>query len=265
MTLVSIRGLHKDYPAPGGRTSALAGISLAIGRGAVCAIVGPSGSGKSTLLGILGGLDAPSAGEVYVGVFALHRMSPAERTRYRAAHVGFVFQSNNLVPVLSAAENVALPLTLHGWSARARMRRVMTLLDALGLRAEADRRPGELSGGQQQRVAIARALAAEPMLVLADEPTAHLDSQTGRGVMAVLRAINRDRKATLVFSTHDPALESVADQRIVLRDGAVVPLSTGPEGENSWERSSPSRRGTCAGIHAAPPLLLPPSAWGSSS
>ncbi|MBI3768542.1 MAG: ABC transporter ATP-binding protein [Deltaproteobacteria bacterium] len=225
--MIAVRDLYKQYATPQRVVRALSGISFVLAEGGLCAIVGPSGSGKSTLLGLLGGLDSPTSGEVHVGPFALHRMSPAQRTRFRAARVGFVFQSSNLVPVLTAAENVALPLTLLRLSARERSLKVDTLLHELGLREVAHHRPAELSGGQQQRVGIARALVTAPALVLADEPTAHLDSRTGRDVMDVLQSMHRGRSTTFIFSTHDPAVESIADERIALRDGMIMPTSRG--------------------------------------
>jgi putative ABC transport system ATP-binding protein len=249
MPLIAVRNVHKSYGAPAGLVRVLRGVSLTVEQRALCAIVGPSGSGKSTFLAIVGGLDAPSAGEVYVGGHALHRMSPGERARFRAAHIGFVFQSNNLIPVLTAAENVALPLSLRRLTARERSLRVERLLDEVGLRKEAGRRPAELSGGQQQRVGIARALVTGPALVLADEPTAHLDSQTGLEVMALLRTINATRGTAFVFSTHDPAIESIADARIVLRDGIVVPAVRTTEMNGPCRPASTSACATFSGIH----------------
>ncbi len=230
MTVIAVRDVHKSYATAAGLVRALRGVSFALDAGTVCSVVGPSGSGKSTLLGLIGGLDAPSAGEVQVAGHRLHAMSPPERARFRATRVGFVFQSNNLIPVLTAAENVALPLTLQRLSARERSVRVEAILDELGIRAVARQRPGELSGGQQQRVGIARALVTAPVLVLADEPTAHLDSVTALEVMSLLRTINRTRRTTFVFSTHDPAVDAIADRRIGLRDGA---LATPPSAEGT--------------------------------
>jgi putative ABC transport system ATP-binding protein len=263
MPAIAVRDLHKQYPTPRGAVRALRGISFALAEGALCAIVGPSGSGKSTLLGLVGGLDSPTSGEIHVGAFALHRMSPAQRTRFRAARIGLVFQSNNLVAVLTAAENVALPLTLLRLSARERSCKVDALLEELGLREIAHQRPGELSGGQQQRVGIARALVTAPALVLADEPTAHLDSRTGREVMDVIRSTNRLRGTTFVFSTHDPAMDSIADERVVLRDGVIVPEMEGIH--EPWPHSSALRSATFSDIPDARPSPPPPSPWASCS
>ena len=222
MALIGMRNVHKSYPAPAGLVRVLRGVSLTLEPRATCAIVGPSGSGKTTLLTLVGGLDVPSAGEVYVAGHALHRMSAAERARFRGAYIGFVFQSNNLIPVLTAAENVALPLSLRRLTARERSLRIDRALDEVGLRRVARQRPAELSGGQQQRVGIARALVTGPTLVLADEPTAHLDSVTGLEIMTLIRTINASRGTSFVFSTHDATIESIADVRIALRDGVVA-------------------------------------------
>ena len=222
MTSVLAAAVYKRYASPAGWVEALRGVSFRLDAGSMTCVVGPSGSGKSTLLAIVGGLDAPTAGEVYVGTMALHGMSAARRARFRAARIGLVFQSSNLVPVLTAAENVALPLVLGTLTRAERDHRVAAVLDELGVRELADRRPGELSGGQQQRVGIARALVHRPTLVLADEPTAHLDSRTGAQVFEVLRATSRTCRTTFIVATHDRGVEAHADVRIALRDGTCV-------------------------------------------
>jgi putative ABC transport system ATP-binding protein len=247
---ISVRNIHKDYRTPSGTVHALRDVSFDLDRGALCAVVGPSGSGKSTLLSIIGGLDCPTSGEVFVGGVALHHLSSARRAKFRASRLGFVFQSNNLISVLTAAENVGLPLTLQGLSTRERSMRVATLLDELGLREVARQRPGELSGGQQQRVGIARALVTEPTLVLADEPTAHLDSETGAEVMSLLRSINSRRHTTFLFSTHDVDVESLADEHITLRDGAIVPPQRDQKVNGPCRPYSASRSETSFVIHA---------------
>jgi len=221
VTFISMCEVYKRYATAAEPVHALRGVSFRLAEGALCAVVGPSGSGKSTLLALLGGLDVPTAGEVYVDAFALHRMTATARARFRAARVGFVFQANNLIPVLTAAENVALPLALDGSSTGERARRVDAVLDDLGVRDVAGHRPGELSGGQQQRVGIARALVTEPALVLADEPTAHLDSATGGEVMRILQEANRARGTTFVFSTHDPKIMAEAEMILTVEDGKV--------------------------------------------
>ena len=220
--LVDVRRVSKAYASPAGPVRALAAVSLSVDAGGICAMVGPSGSGKSTLLGLIGGLDRPTSGELWVCGARLDAMPARLRARFRLAHVGFIFQANNLIPILTVAENVALPLSLSPLSIRERRRRVDGLLEELDLRGLAARRPAELSGGQQQRVGIARALVLNPALVLADEPTAHLDVDTGREVMTLLRSLNDRHGTTLIFSTHDPAIEAVATQRCVLRGGRVI-------------------------------------------
>jgi putative ABC transport system ATP-binding protein len=219
---IELAGVSKRYAAAGGPVAALTDVSLWIARGAAVAVVGPSGSGKTTLLAILGGIDRATTGTVRVNGADLTTMSPRLLARFRRAHVGFIFQANNLVDVLSARENIALPLGISGLQGRERRRRVDALIDELGLGAVAGRRPPELSGGQQQRVGIARALVTEPALVLADEPTAHLDAGTAAEVMTTLRALQERRGTTLVFSTHDPAMEALAGQRCALQSGRVV-------------------------------------------
>jgi putative ABC transport system ATP-binding protein len=251
MTVVIASDIAKTYGDGARAVHALRAVSLIVEEGAMCAVAGPSGSGKSTLLALLGGLDVPSAGALHVGGRALHRMTPAQRTRFRAEHVGFVFQAPNLVPVLTAAENVALPLTLRAVTAAERTRRVVRLLDDVGLRDVAARRPAELSGGQQQRVALARALAADPALVLADEPTAHLDSITARTVMQLLRTLSRARRTAIVLATHDPLVESMADLSVSLRDGAVVAAGATPRTDGPCRPCSISAYGTSSAIPAA--------------
>ncbi len=255
--------VRKQFAVARRTVHALRDVSFALVPGTLCAIVGPSGSGKSTLLALLGGLDVPTAGEVWVGAANVGRMSAARRTRFRAAHVGFVFQSHNLVPVLTTAENVALPLTLLPISAHERARRVDAVLDDLGLRDLAHHRPAELSGGQQQRVGLARALVTSPAVVLADEPTAHLDSHTARDVIEVIRATNRRRATTVVLATHDPAVHARADEQIALCDGAVA--CRHERRREQWPSCSDSPSETSSVIPGAPSLPPPPSHWLSCS
>jgi putative ABC transport system ATP-binding protein len=184
-------------------------------------VVGPSGSGKTTLLNLVGCLDAPSSGAVEVCGVDVGAFADDALADFRAANVGFVFQSFNLIPVLSAYENVEYPLLLLDLPERERRERTLEMLEAVGLSAQAGRRPDELSGGQRQRVAIARALVKKPALVLADEPTANLDSATGRGIVELMRRIQAEAATTFVFSTHDPHLISEADEVFTLRDGAL--------------------------------------------
>jgi putative ABC transport system ATP-binding protein len=252
MSAVIASRITKTYGDGPRAVHALCAVSLTLEDGAMCAIVGPSGSGKSTLLALLGGLDVPTSGALHVAGQGLHHMTAAQRTRFRAEHVGFVFQTPNLIPVLSAAENVALPLRVRAFTAAERARHVARLLDDVGLRDVATRRPGELSGGQQQRVALARALASDPALVLADEPTAHLDSTTARAIMQLVRTLNRARRTAIVLATHDPLVETMADLSVSLRDGAVVAAGATRGTDGPCRPCSISAFGTSSAIPAAP-------------
>ncbi len=222
MPIVEAKGVRKVYRGDGVETEALRGVDLRLEAGEFTALVGPSGSGKSTLLHILAGLDLPTEGVVWVGGVRLDRLSRAERARFRLEHVGLVFQSYNLLPVLTALENAAFVLELRGLSRPERERRAMAALEALGLADKAGRFPRQLSGGEQQRVAVARALAAEPLLVLADEPTANLDSKTGLALIERMQALNEERGVTFLFSTHDPRLLAHVKRIVRLEDGRLV-------------------------------------------
>ena len=201
--------------------TALDAIDLEIRKGDFAVLVGPSGSGKTTLLNLIGGLDTPTGGRILVGGTDLGSLSRSERSRLRLHQIGFVFQEFNLIPVLSAIENVEFIMLLQGIGPAERRARAMALLTELGLAGLEGRRPNELSGGQQQRVAVARALAAEPLIVLPDEPTANLDSKAGASLMDMMRRLNEERAATFVFSTHDPMVVERARRVIRLRDGRI--------------------------------------------
>jgi len=222
-SVLSVSQLTRELKVGEVTVRVLRGVSLTIERGAFVAIMGPSGSGKSTLLGILGGLDAPTSGSVVIDGVDVTKMGERELTRVRNQKIGFVFQQFNLVPTLTALENVMLPIqfahrpTVANPAARAR-----ELLAALGLGERLGNRPAQLSGGQQQRVAIARALANNPPLLLADEPTGNLDSASADAVMRTLREVQRTRGATLVMVTHNPEIAATADRVITLVDGAVA-------------------------------------------
>ena len=220
--LLRARNLHKVYRADGMETPALRGLDLDVAAGEFTAIAGPSGSGKTTLLNLLGGLDRPTQGEVWLGDIRLDTLSRGRLARVRLHEIGFVFQSYNLLPVLSALENAAFVLELRGVPRRERERRALEALAALGMAELARRRPNELSGGQQQRVAVARALAGRPKVILADEPTANLDTATGLALIEHMRRLNRDQGITFVFSTHDPRLLERVDRVVRLEDGRVV-------------------------------------------
>ncbi|WP_330468449.1 ABC transporter ATP-binding protein [Micromonospora zamorensis] len=201
---------------------AVQGVSFTANRGELVAIRGRSGAGKTTLLNVIGGLDRPDSGQVVVAGHEVTSAGEAELLRLRRGTVGFVFQTFGLVPILSAAENVGVPLRLAQVPAAEREQRVAVLLELVGLGGHAAQRPYELSGGQQQRVAVARALANEPDLLIADEPTGQLDSETGRSIMDLLRAVVHTRGMTALVATHDPALIDLADRVLVLRDGRLV-------------------------------------------
>jgi putative ABC transport system ATP-binding protein len=201
---------------------ALRGVSLTVPRGRLAALCGRSGSGKTTLLNILGGLDRPDSGTVHVDGIDVTALGERGRTRLRRATVAFVFQSFGLIPILSAAENIGMPLRITDADPRTREERVQLMLDVVGLAEHAHQRPGELSGGQRQRVAIARALAGSPKLLIADEPTGQLDSETGRQVMVLLAAVVRSEGVTALVATHDRTLMDLADVVFELVDGRIT-------------------------------------------
>lgn len=219
--LIELTGVERRYLLGGSTVGALRGVDLTIRRGEVVALTGPSGSGKSTLLNLLGGLDRPTAGTVRVAGLDLGRASERQLTAHRRQVVGFVFQSFNLLPRLRAVENVELPLLWSGVSPSERRRRAIALLERVQLGHRLRHLPSELSGGEQQRVAIARALAADPQVLLADEPTGNLDTATGREILALLSELNRERTLTIVIVTHDPEVAAVAHRQVRLRDGRV--------------------------------------------
>ena len=214
--------LVREYPSGDTVIHALRGVSLSVGRGQLLAVRGRSGSGKTTLLNLLGGLDRPTSGKVIIDGQEVSAMSEDQLVDVRRRHVAFIFQAFGLVPILTAAENVEIPLRLVRTEPRERDARVADLLQLVGLGERARHRPHELSGGEQQRVAIARALANRPTVLLADEPTGQLDSHTGHDVMALIREIVQREGTTAIVATHDPALIDLADRVIELRDGRVV-------------------------------------------
>jgi putative ABC transport system ATP-binding protein len=218
---VTLRSVTKVY---GGRTpvTALRDVSLEIARGALVAIQGKSGSGKSTLLNLMGGLDVPTSGSVIVAATDLAPLSETERSLFRRRQIAYVFQAYHLLPTLTCAQNVALPLHLQGRATREIDRQVAAVLEDVGLAGRADHVPDELSGGERQRVAIARALVTAPALLLADEPTGNLDSETAEQVLGLLRTLVEARQATLVMVTHDDRAAAECDRVIALRDGQIV-------------------------------------------
>ncbi|HEX2222533.1 MAG TPA: ABC transporter ATP-binding protein [Candidatus Limnocylindria bacterium] len=220
--MVAVSDLRRDYRSPGGVVHALRGVTFEVSRGELLALRGRSGSGKTTLLNLVGGLDRPSGGRVTVAEREVSAMREEQLVDFRRRTVAFIFQSFGLLPILSAAENVEVPLRLVAAEPREREARVAHLLELVGLADRAAHRPAELSGGEQQRVAIARALANRPRLLLADEPTGQLDSQTGQSIMALIRSIVRSEAVTAIVATHDPLLLELADRVLELRDGRLV-------------------------------------------
>ena len=202
--------------------TAVGGVSLTVERGEFAALVGPSGSGKSTLLNLIGGLDEPDEGHIALAGMNLTSMSSEEMSDFRRDHIGFIFQSYNLIPVLSAAENIEYIMLLQGLAARDRRKRVDEMLKMVGLDGLGHRRPAELSGGQQQRVAVARAMASSPDIILADEPTANLDSKTGVALLETMRELNENEGVTFLFSTHDQKIIERARRLVWLEDGMVT-------------------------------------------
>ena len=220
--MVETRDLSRDYVMPGGVVHAVRDVSLRVGRGQLVALRGRSGSGKTTFLSMVGALDRPTRGSVSVDGLPVSELPESQLIGFRRSKVGFIFQAFGLMPILSAAENVEVPLRLVRTEPRERDRRVLELLELVGLRERANHRPHELSGGEQQRVAIARALANRPDLLLADEPTGQLDSQTGRTIMVLLQHLMLTEGITIIVATHDPMLIDLADRVIELSDGRVV-------------------------------------------
>lgn len=220
--LVDVRALTKTYQQSAVKVDVLRGVDLSICSGEFAAIVGPSGSGKTTLLNLIGALDRPSSGSIHLAGAAISSESGARLAQLRLHKIGFVFQDFNLLPVLSAIENVEYVLLLQGIPAMERRKRANEVLIQLGLDGCQHRRPAQLSGGQQQRVAVARALAGNPLLILADEPTANLDSATGEALLATMKQLNVEQGTTFLFSTHDSMVMRHASRIIALKDGQIV-------------------------------------------
>ena len=221
MNIVECIDVQKTYQQGRIAVQALKDINLSIGKGEFLAVAGPSGSGKTTLLNLVGGLDASDAGSIIVDGNAFDQMSQSQLAKLRLHKIGFVFQAYNLIPVLSATENVEFVMLLQGIPSSERRERAQAILDDVGLAGKYDRRPSELSGGQQQRVAVARAIVSNPSIVLADEPTANLDSKTGTGLLDMMKKMNTEKNVTFIFSTHDKMVMDYARRLILLHDGRL--------------------------------------------
>lgn len=222
MSIIEIKNLYKVYDESAVAVHAVNGIDLQFEEGEFTAIVGPSGSGKTTLLNIIGGLDNPTKGDVLIDGVNLGRLSSKKRIDFRMNNIGFVFQAYNLIPVLTAKENVEFIMHLQGRDKHERDQRALELLHAVGLGDRMDSRPGKLSGGQQQRVAVARALASKPKFILADEPTANLDSKSTENLLDIMEKLNHEEKITFIFSTHDQRVVKKAHRIITVEDGKVI-------------------------------------------
>ena len=222
MSLVEIRSVTKTYRRGSERIEVLHGVDLDIPQGEFLALMGPSGSGKTTLLNLIGGLDTPTGGQIVIGGQRIDQLSSRELARWRAAHVGFVFQFYNLMPVLSAQRNVELPLLLTSLSTAERRRRATIALTLVGLADRARHKPRELSGGQEQRVAIARAIVSDPTLLICDEPTGDLDRGTAAEILTLLQMLNREHGKTVVMVTHDPKAAEYASRRLMLDKGTLA-------------------------------------------
>ncbi len=222
MKVIDIKNVEKIYNDSEVQVHAVNGVSLSFEEGEFAAIVGPSGSGKTTLLNMLGGLDTPTSGEIIIGGVNINTLKGSKLIDFRLRNIGFVFQSYNLIPVLTAKENTEFVMEMQGVSKEIKNKRVKELLGAVGLGERLDSRPSKLSGGQQQRVAVARALASKPKFILADEPTANLDSKSTENLLDIMEKLNKEEKITFIFSTHDARVVKKARRVITLEDGKIL-------------------------------------------
>lgn len=222
MKVLELKNVNKIYDGSEIHVHAVNDVSLSFSEAEFVAIVGPSGSGKTTLLNLIGGLDMPTSGEIIIDGTILSRLRSSQLIDFRMRNIGFVFQSYNLIPVLTAKENVEFIMTLQKWPRKERDERTLELLNAVGLGDRINSRPSKMSGGQQQRVAVARALASRPKFVLADEPTANLDSKSATTLLSIMETLNHGEKITFIFSTHDPRVVKMAHRVITLEDGKVI-------------------------------------------
>lgn len=223
-TVIAVKDLYKIYRIGDNRVRALNGVSFSINKGEFCAIVGTSGSGKSTLLNMLAGLEKPTKGEIVISGEHMETKSENQLVKFRREHIGFIFQSFNLMGTMNAVENVALPLTFQGVPKKERIKRARKMVHLVGLDKYWDHRPNQMSGGQQQRVGVARALVVKPEIIFADEPTGNLDSNTSQEIMNLMQNVVRDQNQTLIMVTHDNHLASFADKIIRIKDGKIIDM-----------------------------------------
>lgn len=235
--VITVKDLYKIYRIGDNRVRALNGVSFSINKGEFCAIVGASGSGKSTLLNMLAGLEKPTKGEIVISGEHMESKSENQLVKFRREHIGFIFQSFNLMGTMNAVENVALPLTFQGVSKKERMKRAKKMIHLVGLDKYWDHRPNQMSGGQQQRVGVARALVVKPEIIFADEPTGNLDSNTSQEIMNLMQNVVREHNQTLIMVTHDNYLASFADKIIRIKDGKIVDMkdNRGKQGQEYGE------------------------------
>jgi putative ABC transport system ATP-binding protein len=222
MKILELKNVNKIYNSSEVKVHAVDDVTIDFHEGEFTAIVGPSGSGKTTLLNLIGGLDMPTSGEIIIDGTDLSQLKPSKLIDFRMKNIGFVFQAYNLIPVLTAWENTEFIMDLQKWPKEKKDRRTLELLEAVGLADRRNSRPAKLSGGQQQRVAVARALASRPKFVLADEPTANLDSKSASTLLEIMEKLNREEKVTFIFSTHDQRVVKMAHRVITLEDGKVI-------------------------------------------
>ena len=237
-TVITVKNLYKIYHIGDNKVRALNGVDFTIKRGQFCAIVGTSGSGKSTLLNMLAGLEKPTKGEIIIAGEHIETKSENQLVKFRREHIGFIFQSFNLMGTMNAVENVALPLTFQGVSKKESERRARKMVHLVGLDKYWDHRPNQMSGGQQQRVGVARALVVKPEIIFADEPTGNLDSNTSQEIMDLMRSVVKEHDQTLIMVTHDNHLASFADKIIRIKDGKIIDMKDNTEGvENENEEN----------------------------
>lgn len=223
-TVITVKDLYKVYRIGDNKVRALNGVNFTINKGEFCAIVGTSGSGKSTLLNMLAGLEKPTKGEIIIAGEHIENKSESQLVKFRRKHIGFIFQSYNLMGTMNAVENVALPLVFQGVSKKERMKRARKMVHLVGLDKHWKHKPNQMSGGQQQRVGVARALVVEPNIIFADEPTGNLDSATSEEIMALMRRVVEEKQQTLIMVTHDNQLAEYADKIIRIKDGKIIEL-----------------------------------------